>query len=139
MSSTSSFAASWIDPLGGVASTLCVVHCVLQGVVPALLSGIGLGGPGHEALEWGFFAVAIGLALVASAQRLRGRSPPWVLVGLTLGVALLVLGRFGEAFALHTAGEWFAILGGLLLAVSHLASPRCEQGCSEAVEGVARS
>jgi hypothetical protein len=123
----------WVDRLGSAASAACAVHCLVLSAAPALLSLLGLNILTGQAIEWGFFAMAIGFAAVAGGLGYRTHRSAWVLVGFGAGTLVLTAGRFGEAVGFHQGGVYLAIGGGILLVASHLASlwqtRICHQDC----------
>lgn len=129
---TSRVPPTWVDRLGGVASAACAVHCLALSAVPALIPMLGLGVLSHEAFEWAFSSVALGLALVAAVLGYRVHRTPWVLAGFGVGMLVLLMGRVGEALELYGGGGLLAVFGGALLVVSHVASARRTVACSGA-------
>ena len=114
----------WLDRCGSLASAACATHCFLFAVLPSIVSAMGMEFLSHEAIEWSLFTLAIGLALTTAVNGYRSLRAPWLLGGFGLGAAVLLAGRLGEAFELYGGGAGLAIAGGLVLAVSHLASLR---------------
>ncbi|CAN0459862.1 unnamed protein product, partial [Ectocarpus fasciculatus] len=112
----------WMDRLGSVASAACAAHCLMLAVLPSLIATLGLSVLSHEAFEWGFFALAVGFAIVSGVLAYRLHRTRWVLAGFGAGVLILLAGRLGEALALYEGGAIVAVLGGALLATSHLVS-----------------
>ncbi len=121
----------WMDRFGSVASAACAAHCLLLSVAPALLSLLGLELLANEAFEWGFFSLALALAVPAGALGFRIHRNRWVLGAFGVGVLVLVAGRLGEALALFQGAGMLAILGGFVLVGSHLTSIRHVQACRE--------
>lgn len=114
----------WMDRLGSLASATCAAHCFVLAALPSLISVLGLEVLAHEGFEWGFFALAIGFALVAALLGYRIHRTRWLLTGFGAGMLVLIAGRFGEAFALYEGGAVLAVVGGALLATSHILSLR---------------
>ena len=119
----------WMDRFGSAASTACALHCFTMSFAPALLGVLGISFLANEVFEWAFFSAAIAFALLAAALGYRVHRAKGVLIGFAVGVGLLVMGRMAEAFELFEGGGKLAILGGLALAGSHLASLRCTAAC----------
>ncbi|MFT5686326.1 MAG: hypothetical protein ACI8RZ_007282 [Myxococcota bacterium] len=121
----------WMDRLGSVASAACAAHCFVLAAIPSIISVLGLNALTHEAFEWGFFTLAVGCALVAAVLGYRIHRTRWLLTGFGVGVLVLLAGRLGEALALYEGGAFLAVLGGGLLATSHVVSLRQtrEQAC----------
>ncbi|MED5370240.1 MAG: MerC domain-containing protein [Myxococcota bacterium] len=114
----------WVDRLGGLASSLCAVHCALVGFAPSIATVLGLAGAVNEKLEWGFFGAAMLLAGVAAAVGFR-KHGSWAVLGVfSGGLALLLLGRMSETFALFEGGGVLSIVGGFTLLGAHLLSLR---------------
>ena len=51
------------DRFGGVASAICVLHCLTISLIPSLLSNVQFLSSYNEMLEWGFFSFALFFAL----------------------------------------------------------------------------
>ena len=115
---------TWTDRLGSVASATCAAHCFLLSVLPSLISALGLTVLAHEAFEWGFFALAVSFALAAAVISYQSSRTRWLLAGFGAGIIVIVAGRLGEALALYEGGAALSVLGGVLLAASHVASIR---------------
>ena len=119
----------WMDRLGGLASATCALHCLLMAFAPALVPLLGLSMLRGEAFEWGFFAFAIGFAVLAGGLGYRVHRTWWVLAGFGAGIAVLVAGRLGEALALFEGGAVLSILGGVVLVGTHAASTLRTRSC----------
>ncbi len=122
----------WIDRTGSVASATCAAHCLLLSAAPALLSLLGLEFLRNEALEWGLFAVALSVAALAAGLGYRVHHNLWVLGSFATGIAVLVAGRLGEALELYEGAGLLAILGGVLLVVSHFRNIGSIRACKAA-------
>ena len=121
----------WIDRAGSVSSAACAAHCALMTFAPAMVSVLGLEFLRHEAVEWGFFLLAISLASLAAFLGYRSHGTRWVLVGFASGILMLCTARFGEALRWLEGGVTFAIIGGTLLVASHGASMWRSHACHE--------
>ena len=119
---------TWFDRLGGTASGLCAVHCAATGALPMFAAAVGA--ELNETLEWGFFGIAIVLALFAAVSAYRVHASPAVLAGFGVGVATLGLGRAAEALSLFEGGGVLSIVGGLILVAAHVYSLRCHRDCA---------
>jgi hypothetical protein len=113
-----------IDRFGMLASTLCAAHCALCALLPALLGTLGLGVLSSHEAEWGFTLVAVVLALGALWLGYRRHRSGRIAVVFGVGIVALVLSRFIEAFAGHSAGAAVGILAGLTLVWGHISSIR---------------
>lgn len=116
--------ASWTDRLGGVASTVCALHCLVSALAPALLLLLGIGAAANELLEWGLFALAIGLAIPAAILGRLAGVRAWVSIAFALGAVALVSGRLAEASHRFEGGGVLAVIGGALLVFGHLGNLR---------------
>lgn len=119
-----------LDRLGGIASSTCALHCITLSIAPAVVALIDLEFLRSEALEWGFFASAMLLGLLASALSFRAHQNTRILAGFGIGLGLLLAGRLGEAFHLFPGAGVVAIVGGLTLAGAHLQSLRHTRQCA---------
>ena len=114
-----------IDRFGGVASALCVLHCLLVSLAPSILSTLDVGDSFQEIFEWSFFSLAILFALVSASLGFRMLKKLWLLGLFGGGIAILGLGRMSEALHLFEGGDILSILGGLTLFGAHILSTRC--------------
>ncbi|MCC7102283.1 MAG: MerC domain-containing protein [Fimbriimonadaceae bacterium] len=128
------------DKVGGAASTLCAVHCVLTGLAMGLISAYGLEFIASDALEVAFFAVAIvaGLFAVRSGLRKHGDWRLAILFGLGM---VTLIGRhvlFGHPHShagdgleeVPIAATWLSIFGATMLIVFHVVNAiRSHKGC----------
>ena len=91
----------------------------------SLLSTLELTDGLNEIIEWLFFSLAIGFALLSAGFGYRVHKRLNILVFFGIGILVLTTGRLAEAFELFEGGDILAILGGLCLFFSHLWSTRC--------------
>lgn len=128
------------DKVGGTASTLCAVHCVLTGLAMGFISSFGLEFIASDALEIAFFVVAIlaGLFAVRSGLAKHGdwRLAPLFGVGMALLVARhLVFGHphahAGSGIhAVPIAATWMSIGGATLIIAFHVINAvKSHKGC----------
>lgn len=88
------------DRIGAVASSLCLVHCAMCGLLPAACGAVGLGVLlGHE-VEWAFTLVAVTFAAVALVLNWRRHRSPVVATLLLLGIVGLLTSRGLETVGL---------------------------------------
>ena len=113
------------DNMGGIASALCVTHCLVISMVPSLLSNVQLFASYNEVMEWSFFAFAITFALVSAIFGFNIHKNFVLMSCFSLGILTLILGRCSEAFSLFEGGGILSIIGGFILFGSHLFSIRC--------------
>lgn len=122
----------WVDRIGGVASAICALHCLVLSFAPSIIAALDLGAiAGHE-VEWALFLSAVGLAVAAAATGFATHRTWWVLVGFSLGIVVLCAGRAMEVFGQEGGGS-LAVVGGVMLVASHLSSARCCAACEGAV------
>ena len=121
--------ADRLNATGAVASLLCAVHCALMPVLVTLLPLVGLGFLATEPVEWALVAMS-GL-LGMSSQRLgfREHGKRRALATLTVGLALLVLGRVSEAREWGAWGVPVLVVGGCVVALSHVVNGRLCRSC----------
>ena len=98
-------------------STLCVIHCVALPVLVALLPAIG------QAAESELVHRILALAAVPVSLRVIWKTRPVnrnrLFIGAALlGLGLLLLGAFAEAFSAYE--EPITVAGGVFLASAHL-------------------
>jgi hypothetical protein len=120
-----------LDRLGGVASASCALHCLMTGLAPALIALLGVEFLANEAVEWGLFAAASVFAITAAVLGFRVHRSSAVLLGFSLGLASLITARVGEAMHLFEGTLIFAVLGGVILVVSHVVSARRTKSCQK--------
>lgn len=118
----------WLDRFGGVVSVVCAVHCLAVAVVPALISGLGIGFVASSAFEWGFVVLATGIAAVAGVYSLRHHRV--LSIGFLAGIVLLLASRFAEQAGIEAFGLAFALLGGATLVATHVSSLRLARTCA---------
>ena len=118
---------SW-DSYGGIASTLCVVHCLTISFAPAIIDNVSFLSANNELFEWGFFGLAVLFGLTSATVGIRKHRNVLVLGSFVAGLSILVLGRLGEAMSLFEGGEALSIAGGIFLFIAHMYSSRCCSG-----------
>ncbi len=109
-----------LDKAGAVASLTCAVHCALMPLVVTLLPLLGLTFLADERLEWGLLAVSASLGVSSLCFGFREHGSRRALVILAAGLFLLALGRISEE---REWGRWavpVVVLGGCVVASSHL-------------------
>ena len=119
----------WIDRFGGIASASCAIHCLMVGLLPALLPAMGLGFVGGAAFEWGMISAAVLFAVLAAILGARVHRSPAIGVGFFVGIGLLFLGRFAEELGADSIGLITTILGGITLISTHLINVRKCRSC----------
>ena len=113
------------DGYGRLASGLCVLHCLTVSFAPSVIENSSFASSYNEVFEWGFFGMAILFAIISAAFGLKKHQNYMVLIGFVTGMAVLILGRLGEAMSLFEGGEALSISGGMFLFVSHMYSTTC--------------
>lgn len=123
--------AAFTDRVGAVLGFACAVHCVAVPIWIGVLPAVGLGFLADHAFDLTIVGIAAVFALFASRSGWRTHRDGRVVAGFVGAVALLVLGHvLGEESLL---GRVPSILGGLALAVSHLANLRLsKRACAHA-------
>lgn len=133
-------AVNW-DKVGGTASTLCAIHCVLTGAAMGFISSFGLEFIGSEWLEWVLFAAAIGAGVFAVRRGIL-RHGNWRLSGLfAVGMVVLIVRHavfghphphVGEApLAVPVAATWLSVVGAAFLIAFHVInSVQSHRGCA---------
>ncbi len=124
--STEGRVARWADRIGAVVGFACAVHCALVPVLLALAPAMGVGFLDNEAFEAGLLAVAGLVATVAIIHAVRRQHPRSIIAGLLAGFGLLLAGLLVEHDA-PLLGTVLSVLGGVVLAISHLRNSRCHR------------
>ncbi len=122
----------WLDRFGGAASSLCALHCLSLALAPAVITLFGMDHATHGTLEWFFFSMAASFAAMAAIAGYRTHHAMWVVAGFAVGLLVLATGRMGEALSLFEGGVYFAVAGGGILVLSHIASIRQSRICRNA-------
>jgi hypothetical protein len=118
------------DKVGGAASFLCAVHCVMTGVALGALSAFGLEFLASKGTELAFLTVAIiagAFAILSGVRHHHDRRIPLLfLAGLTLIVARHILfphhhhDHPGHLHPSPLAATLLSVTGGLLLVAFHV-------------------
>ena len=121
-----------LDRCGAFASGLCVTHCLVCGLAPGLIAGLGLGVVISEDFELGLsvLAVLITSAALVFGWRKHGSLAAAGLLGL--GITGIVAARAAGMSGFEEMGETVGILGGLALVVGHFVGMRAQKRCCEA-------
>jgi hypothetical protein len=108
-----------LDQLGMMASLACTVHCALM---PLFLSTLPLFLQ-DERLEWLLVGATAGLGIASLTRGYKRHRKKLALSLLTLGLVLLISGRFVEE-AEGTGGILLVVFGGITVAFSHFLNHR---------------
>jgi hypothetical protein len=122
-------ASSRLDRAGATASLVCAVHCALMPLVITLLPLVGLSFLADERIEWALVGCSAILGVSSLCLGLREHGKRRALAVLSVGLALLVLGRMMEQLHLGAWGVVIVVLGGVTVAGSHLLNRRLCQTC----------
>jgi hypothetical protein len=119
------------DRLGAVLGFACAIHCIAVPLFLAVLPAVGLGFIADHAFDLTIVIIASLFAALAARSGWRSHGDTRVMAGFSLAVGLLVLGHaLGEE---GLAGRLPSIIGGLTLAVTHLANLRLsKRSCARA-------
>jgi hypothetical protein len=128
-STTSLKSGDRLNSTGAVASFLCAIHCALMPLLVTLLPLIGLGFLAAEPVEWGLVAMSamLGASAICLGYREHRRRRPLAILGI--GMALLVLGRLGEAYEWGEWGMPVLVFGGFTLVLAHIVNGRLCRAC----------
>ena len=110
-----------MDSLGGLASATCFMHCCMVSVVPLLFTSIEFVPENNQIFEWTFFATTLLFALSSAILGYFKHNNPTLILGFSVGVSLLTLGKFFEVLSFG-GSSLISIFGGLILFTSHLMS-----------------
>lgn len=118
-----------IDRFGAFLGFACAVHCVSMPLVISVLPTLGLGFLADHAFDLTIVIIATIFATFAARSGWRTHRDRRVVAGFVGAIALLFLGiALGEE---SMAGRVPSILGGVALAVTHLANLRLsKRGCA---------
>ena len=114
-----------IDRFGGVASAICVAHCLIVTLGFSMVSTLDLDHSFQEIFEWSFFSLAIVFALVSASIGFKVIKKVSLFAFFGAGIVLLSVGRLSEAFEWFEGGDFLSIAGGFTLFLAHLWSMRC--------------
>ncbi len=116
-----------LDKAGGIASTICAIHCLLTSIALGALSTVGLGFMESPLVDIAFISIAIivgTFSLKHGYNHHRSMLPASL---FTIGITLIVVSHFVIGHNHHHAHDGFhlelvdimAIAGGLTLATFH--------------------
>jgi hypothetical protein len=108
-----------LDRAGMTASLLCAAHCALLPFVITLLPLVGLSFLTHESTELALLIVSGGLGASSLCLGYRTHGSRRALAALSVGFALMALGRFAEQNDLGFWGVAMVVLGGLTVTSAH--------------------
>ena len=109
-----------LDKAGASASFLCALHCALLPIVVTTLPLVGLSFLATEPVEWTLMGVSALLGCSSLCLGYREHRSRRALLVLSVGLALLVLGRVSEERGWEPYGMPLMVCGGLIIAISHL-------------------
>lgn len=117
-----------VDRLGAFLGFACALHCIAMPLLVGVLPAMGLGFLTDHAFDLAIVALASGFAFFAARSGWRAHRDLRVVAAFVGAVALLTLGHaIGED---GPAGRVPSIVGGLVLAVAHIANLRLsKQAC----------
>lgn len=126
-------AAGAFDRIGAFLGFACAVHCIAVPLLFAVLPTLGLGFLADEAFDLTIVVIASLCALVGARTGWRAHHDVRVVLAFGLAIALLVSGHaVGEESA---AGRLPSVIGGIVLAVTHLANLRLSKRACAHVQG----
>ena len=124
-------AGAALDRVGATASFLCAIHCALMPLVVTLLPLAGLAFLADERVEWALITLSAVLGVSSICLGYRRHRSRWALIVLSVGLALLVLGRIiHESSAEGILGVALLVAGGLVIAASHVINRRLCNSCT---------
>jgi hypothetical protein len=118
-----------LDRAGATASLVCAIHCALMPLALTLLPLFGLAFLADERLEWTLVGASALLGITSLCLGYREHRSRRALAVLAAGLGLLAAGRIAES---HQTGMWgavAAVMGGILVATSHLINRRLCDTC----------
>jgi hypothetical protein len=118
-----------LDSMGATASLTCAAHCALMPMVVTLLPLVGLGFLANEKIEWLLVASSATLGLTSLCLGFRKHKRRRTLAILAIGLAFLALGRISEERHLGGWSVIVVVLGGSIVAASHLINRKLCLAC----------
>jgi hypothetical protein len=118
-----------LDKIGMTSSLTCAVHCIAMPLVVTFLPYIGLGFIATESFEWAMLLISsvLGIGSVCMGYKLHKNKKVSML--LSLGLALLLLGRFAHENDWGFKGIVILVMGGLTMAFSHWLNNKLCKSC----------
>jgi hypothetical protein len=118
-----------LDRVGATASLACAIHCALMPLVITLLPLVGLSFLADERIEWALVGSSAVLGISSLCLGRREHGSRRALAVLSVGLALLVLGRMMEQLHIGVWGVIIVVLGGVTVAGAHFLNRRLCQAC----------
>jgi hypothetical protein len=118
-----------LDTAGATTSLLCAIHCAVLPLVVTLLPLVGLSFLADERTEWVLLGLSALLGVTSLCLGYRAHRRRRALVVLSIGLALLALGRMSEEREIETFGVPLIVTGGLIVAGAHWINHRLCRAC----------
>ena len=122
--------------VGGTASLVCAIHCVLMPAIVPFLPLLGIAWLADERVEWGLLVATAVIATTAIARGYSHHRRRFPAIYVTSGLVLVLAGRLSE----HAGGilaPAFMAVGGATVAFGHWRNHRasCQCPCHGARRG----
>lgn len=120
---------SILDKFGMTTSITCAVHCAVMPLIVTFLPYFGLGVLATEGFEWLVFILSAVLAIGSICLGYRQHKDKRVYSIMSIGLALLALGRYAHENNWGLKGVLLLVCGGLVIAASHWLNNKLCQTC----------
>ena len=118
-----------LDKIGMTSSLTCAIHCMAMPLVITFLPYIGLGFIANESFEWAMLLISSMLGISSICMGYKLHRDKRVSILLSLGLALLVLGRFAHENNWGLKGVIILVIGGFTMALSHWFNNKLCKSC----------
>jgi hypothetical protein len=108
-----------IDKFGMTSSLACAVHCMAMPLIVTFLPYIGLSFIASETFEWILLLVSASLGISSICMGYKTHRDKRVSILLSVGLGLLILGRYAHENDWGYQGVIILVAGGLSMALSH--------------------
>lgn len=118
-----------LDKLGMTASLTCAAHCMAMPLVITALPYVGFSFIASEGFEIAFFIISAILAISSICWGIKQHKNKNILFLLSIGLALLTLGRYAHENDWGLKGVIILVAGGLTIAATHWINNKLCDSC----------
>lgn len=118
-----------LDKVGATASLTCAIHCALMPFVITLLPLMGLSFLADQRVEWMLLGISAVIGITSLCLGFREHRSRRALAILSVGIALVAMGRILEIDKKGIWGVPIVVFGGIIIAGAHLLNQRLCQTC----------